>query len=152
MPCNLDRKGPKCTRISFSIKWTLVSFFCNSSVRFIPLHWETVHFLSNQCTDYSSGARKRREIRCHLSKWVLGLMTQGSPLWTLRQLSSNHILTVIMFNRAVRWEEKKWLKRETHKETMWVIKEEEESAWERSASVCVPWGQSLRGKAYNGMR
>lgn len=30
--------------------------------------------------------------------------------------------------------------------------EEEESAWERSASVCVPWGQSLRGKAYNGMR
>lgn len=30
--------------------------------------------------------------------------------------------------------------------------EEEESAWERSSSVCVPWGQSLRGKAYNGMR
>lgn len=30
--------------------------------------------------------------------------------------------------------------------------EEEESAWERSASVCVPWDHSLRGKAYNGMR
>lgn len=32
------------------------------------------------------------------------------------------------------------------------VEEEEESAWERSTSVCVPWGQSLRGKAYNGMR
>lgn len=53
------------------------------------------------------------------------------------QLGSNYILTVV--NRAGGGEGTKWLKRKTHKETTWGIKgEEEESAWERSSSVCVP--------------
>lgn len=56
-----------------------------------------------------------------------------------RQLGSNYILTVV--NRGGGGEETKWLKRKTYKETTWGIKgeeEEEESAWERSSSVCVP--------------
>lgn len=68
-------------------------------------------------------------------------------------------ITIWKYLRDSEGEKKKWprLKRKADKGTVWNMKKGGlyvKGGWtrERSASICVPWGQSLRGKAYNGMR